>query len=78
LQVSLNEAKLLAAAKKGSKLVIVNGMNNVLKEGFSDLQVNMATYSNPGLPLVPRCAEAITHFLSLTGSLLNKKALNHH
>jgi short subunit dehydrogenase-like uncharacterized protein len=53
-------------------------MNNVLKEGFSDLQVNMATYSNPGLPLVPRCAEAITHFLSLTGSLLNKKALNHH
>jgi fermentation-respiration switch protein FrsA (DUF1100 family) len=64
LQVSLNEAKLLAAAKQGSKLVIVEGMNHVLKEGSSDLQVNIATYSNPGLPLVPQCAEAIAQFVT--------------
>jgi alpha-beta hydrolase superfamily lysophospholipase len=62
LQVSVSEAKLLAAAKPGSQLVIVEQMNHILKESSSDMQVNMATYSNPQLPLAPQCIETLTQF----------------
>jgi alpha-beta hydrolase superfamily lysophospholipase len=62
IQVSLSEAQLLARAKEGSKLVVVDGMNHILKESSPNVQINMATYSNPDLPLVPQCAEAIAQF----------------
>jgi pimeloyl-ACP methyl ester carboxylesterase len=64
LQVSLDEAKLLAGAKPGSKLIVVDEMNHILKKSSLDMQVNMATYSNPELPLIPQCAEAIVEFIN--------------
>jgi alpha-beta hydrolase superfamily lysophospholipase len=64
LQVSLDEARLLAGAKPGSKLIVVDEMNHILKKSSLDMRVNMATYSNPDLPLVPPCAEAIAEFIN--------------
>ncbi len=52
LQISLNDAKLLANAKSNNQLVVIEKMNHVLKiveEG--DRAANVAAYSNPDLPI---------------------------
>ncbi len=64
LQVSCEDAKLLAEAKPDARLEIIDGMNHVLKEAPPDPGANVAAYSNPELPLAPGFVEAITDFLT--------------
>jgi len=59
LQVSVDEAKALKAAKPDAELILVDGMNHVLKPAPADRTGNMATYSNPDLPIAPDVAAAI-------------------
>jgi len=54
LQIDVTQAKVLASAKPDATLSIIDGMNHVLKEAPEDQQDNIATYSNPQLPLADR------------------------
>ncbi|MBB6097109.1 hypothetical protein HNR42_000523 [Deinobacterium chartae] len=63
LQVTLEDARLLAAAQPKAKLLVVPGMNHVLKSAPQDPQGNMATYGNPNLPLAQGLLEGVAEFL---------------
>jgi len=51
IQVSVEDAKLLAAANPAAKLVVIEGMNHVLKEVPADMQKQLASYGDPSLPI---------------------------
>jgi pimeloyl-ACP methyl ester carboxylesterase len=59
IQVAVEEAKALKAAKPDAELVLIEGMNHVMKTAPADRALNAATYSNPDLPIVPDVPAAI-------------------
>ncbi|RLJ91187.1 alpha/beta hydrolase [Planococcus citreus] len=63
LQVPVRDAELLHEAKPGSKLLIVDGMNHVLKQVPDDQEANMAAYADPELPLADGLVNRIAEFL---------------
>ncbi len=63
LQVSVEDARMLAHARPGVELVLLPGVNHVLKLAPADRIANMATYADPSLPLAPGVAEAIAAFI---------------
>lgn len=63
LQVPARDAELLHEAKAGSDLLIVDGMNHVLKSVPDDQEANMAAYADPKLPLADGLVERIAKFL---------------
>lgn len=62
-QVTVDDAKRLAEARPDAKLLIIDGMNHVLKPAPADRAGNVATYKDPDLalstPLVPAIAEFV-------------------
>jgi pimeloyl-ACP methyl ester carboxylesterase len=68
IQVSVEDAKLLAAAKPDAKLMILPGVNHVLKVAPIDRAANIATYANPALPLAPGIVDAVANFVHDHGS----------
>lgn len=63
LQVPATDAELLKKAKPDARLVIIPGMNHIFKEIKTDDAENLATYSNPDLPVMPQLLEAVNQFL---------------
>jgi len=64
LQTSEADARRIAAANPGARLVLLPDVNHVLKKVESDDRTaNIATYGNPSLPLAPGVAEAIADFV---------------
>ena len=63
IQVSVNEAELLHAANKASKLLIIPKMNHILKDAPKDRQKNVATYFKPDLPLNKTLVKEIMMFI---------------
>ena len=64
IQVKETDAELLARANPNAKLVIIENMNHVLKEVKSSAKAdNMASYSNPGLPVMTQLVNAIDQFV---------------
>ncbi|MBT2582805.1 alpha/beta hydrolase [Planococcus sp. ISL-109] len=63
LQVPTSDAELLHEAKPNSELLIVDGMNHVLKKVPDDIEANMAAYADPELPLADGLIEGIVEFL---------------
>lgn len=63
LQVSVDDARALAAAAPKARLVIVPGMNHVLKLVSGDLAQQMPSYANPDLPLAPALVDTVTAFV---------------
>jgi alpha-beta hydrolase superfamily lysophospholipase len=64
LQVSVADAKALAAGQPKAKLVVVPGVNHVLKAASAnDRPANMATYADPSLPVASAVVEAIAGFV---------------
>jgi alpha-beta hydrolase superfamily lysophospholipase len=63
LQVSVEDARLLAAARPDARLVIAPGANHILKTAPSDRAGNIATYADPNLPLAPAIMPAILAFV---------------
>ena len=59
LQVSVADAHILAAARAGATLLLLDGTNHVLKAAPADPAANFATYADPNLPLDPRVVPAI-------------------
>ncbi|HET6275875.1 MAG TPA: alpha/beta fold hydrolase [Candidatus Cybelea sp.] len=63
LQVTISDANRLAAANPRAKLAVIAGMNHVLRAAPADRSQNLATYTDPSLPLDPRVTAAIAEFL---------------
>jgi pimeloyl-ACP methyl ester carboxylesterase len=63
IQVSVDDARLLKAAKPDAKLLLIDNMNHILKESEADRQKNIATYSNPELPLKKGLVEELVSFI---------------
>lgn len=62
LQVSLEDARLLDKAPR-TRLQVIEGMNHVLKEAPAERTANLATYSDPALPLAPKLVRRIKDFI---------------
>jgi hypothetical protein len=60
----MTDAKLLAAADPKAKLLVIDGMNHMLVNAPADRAANIATYSDPSLPLSPELVPAIAQFLT--------------
>lgn len=63
LQVAVADAQALSAAAPAARLVIVPGMNHVLKMVSGDLAQQMPSYGDPALPLAPALVDAVTAFV---------------
>jgi pimeloyl-ACP methyl ester carboxylesterase len=62
-QVSKEDAEKLAAAAPKAQLIFMDSMNHVLKKAPADREGNLATYSNPQLPIYPDLVPAIVSFI---------------
>ena len=67
LQVSVDDAKRLAAANPKAKLLLIQGMNHVLKEVPPDREKQIASYSDPNLRLAPEFLVGIVEFVRKVG-----------
>ena len=63
IQISVDDAKLLAAAQPKARLVLLPGVNHILKMAPADLDANLATYGDPNLPLAPKVLPTIVDFI---------------
>lgn len=64
IQVARGDADRLAAAQPKAKLLIISGMNHVLKVAPAERKANAATYADPSLPLALGLVEAIAGFVT--------------
>ncbi len=63
IQVSQQDAKILAKANPGSKLVIIKGMNHILRKAPADRAANIKTYTKPDIPIMSEAVQAIVQFI---------------
>ncbi|MCF6136496.1 alpha/beta hydrolase [Pseudalkalibacillus berkeleyi] len=63
IQVPAMDAELLAKAKPKAELLLIDQMNHVLKEAPAVREKNLATYSDPTLPLAEGLLSGIKKFL---------------
>jgi len=63
IQVSTEDAKLLAKANDHGHLVLIENMNHILKTVQGDRDANVATYTNPSLPINDKLVDAIVEFI---------------
>jgi hypothetical protein len=61
--VSVADAEKLKKAKSEAILTIIPGMNHIMRDAPTDKDQNMATYSNPNLPLKPEFVTAVVNFI---------------
>lgn len=63
IQVSVADAHLLAAAYPEASLIIVQGMNHVLKEATLSWPSQLETYTDPSIPVIPALFDALVPWL---------------
>ncbi len=63
IQVQVADANLLAAANPKAKLVVLPGVNHILKSGARDRAATVANYADPSLPLAAGVIDAIADFV---------------
>ena len=63
IQVGMADANALSAARPTAHLVVWDGVNHVLKLAPADRAANIATYSDPTLPLAPGVVEDVAGFI---------------
>lgn len=63
IQVSVDDAKRLQAAKTDAKMVLVEGMNHIFKNAEADQMKNMQTYNQPDLPINAELFDVIYKFV---------------
>lgn len=65
IQVSVGDARALAAARPGAQLALIPAMTHVLRLVDSDdRMLNIASYSNTRLPVAPALVDAIAGFVT--------------
>lgn len=63
LQIQLEEAERLSRAAHKGQLLLIEGMNHVLKEVSADQVEQLNSYGDPALPVAPKLVRAISNFL---------------
>lgn len=63
IQVGVKDASNLAKADPTAKLVIISGMNHILKNAPADRAQNIQTYYNPDLPLNQQLVKVVVKFI---------------
>jgi pimeloyl-ACP methyl ester carboxylesterase len=63
IQMSVDDAKRMAAANPRAKLVIIEGMNHILKTVSGDMQAQIPSYSDPKLQLNEKLTPALVQFV---------------
>ena len=63
IQVGVEDARLLAAAHPGAKLVLIPGINHLWRKAPIDPAANAATYRDASLPVDPAVAIAVAAFV---------------
>ena len=63
IQVGVDDAKALAAAHPGAKLVLIPGINHLWRKAPADPAANAATYRDATIPVDPSVATAIAAFV---------------
>jgi pimeloyl-ACP methyl ester carboxylesterase len=63
IQITVEDANMLYEGNPESKLVIIEGMNHILKNAPEDRNGNIATYSNPALPLNEEFVKELINFI---------------
>lgn len=63
LQVATADAQRLKAARPDAELLLLRGVNHVLKQAPTDRSANLATYTNGDLPVDGRVTEAMVRFV---------------
>jgi fermentation-respiration switch protein FrsA (DUF1100 family) len=59
IQVDVADAQKLAAARPDAELLVVEGMNHVLKTADASKASQQDAYTNPSLPVVPALVDAV-------------------
>jgi len=76
LQVSVEDARKLHQARPGASLVIVNGMNHVLKMVEGDVAAQMKSYTTAADPVSGQLVAALAGFVAGLGTGQHKPALS--
>ncbi|MBU5437351.1 lysophospholipase [Tissierella sp. MSJ-40] len=63
IQIGVEDSEILHSGNPNSKLVIIEGMNHILKDSPKDREKNMATYNKPDLPLNEELIRELTNFI---------------
>ncbi|PJB12272.1 MAG: alpha/beta hydrolase [Flavobacteriales bacterium CG_4_9_14_3_um_filter_40_17] len=63
LQVSVQDAELLAAAKTDAQLAIIDNMNHILKNIEADVMENQMSYNKKELPVSEKLIEMVVGFI---------------
>lgn len=69
IQVSIADAKALHAAKPDAELLIIPGMNHMLRISALDLPAQLVSYNNPQLPLAYGLSEQIVTFIQRSSKM---------
>lgn len=63
IQVTVGDAKLLAAADPNATLAILEGINHVMKAVPANMEKQKASYGDPSLPVSPELVERTSKFI---------------
>ena len=63
IQIEILDGEKLAESNTNSKLVIIDGMNHILKEAPENRFLNIQTYSNPELKIKDELVQSIISFI---------------
>jgi uncharacterized protein len=64
IQVGVNDARLLKAAKPDAELALIEGMNHVMRIVPNDVKRQLASYKDPNLPLAAELGATILGFIA--------------
>lgn len=65
LQIKVDDVKMLFEAAKKAKMIIIKGMNHLMKECLSmDKKKQFETFIDPSYPLVPQVVDESTRFIN--------------
>jgi fermentation-respiration switch protein FrsA (DUF1100 family) len=64
IQVGVEDARMLAKANQRAKIELISNMNHLLKIVIGDRNENLATYSNPDLPISQELISKINLFIT--------------
>ncbi|WP_434673827.1 alpha/beta hydrolase [Pseudomonas sp. R1-15] len=68
IQVSVDDARQLKAAKPDAQLALIEGMNHVMRIVPNDVKRQLASYKDPNLPLAAELGVQILRFIGSIGS----------
>ena len=63
IQIGVPDAQRLKDAAPSAKLALISGMNHILRDAPADRSANIATYSQPSLPLDSTLVSTISDFI---------------